>query len=160
MTPAPLRRAGRRLAHGLHRAAWVLQLLLLGTWAQAQQAPGAASAPPLVFKAESDASLPGPQQWIVATLLCFAALFAAVWWLRRQHGLPRPSWGSGPDRLITVVARTALTQQTQLLVVDHGQRRLLLSVGPAGTQVLRDDPHPDLPPAQPAAPATTPPGAP
>lgn len=157
MTPAPLRSTGRRVAQWLHRTAWALQLSLFGTWAQAQSA---ASAPPLVFKAESDASLPGPQQWVTATLLCFAALAAAVWWLRRQSGLPRPMWGNSPDRLITVVARTALTQQTQLLVVDHGQRRLLLSVGPAGTQVLRDDPHPDLPPTQPTAPATTPPGAP
>jgi hypothetical protein len=35
--------------------------------------------------------------------------------------------------------RRALTAGTQLVVTRYAGRRLLLSVGPAGTQLLRDD---------------------
>jgi hypothetical protein len=42
--------------------------------------------------------------------------------------------------LIDVLETRSVGTQTQLVVTRYAGRRLLLSVGPAGTQCLRDDP--------------------
>lgn len=136
----PPRRLEVQRCVALGVASMVLTLAASSALAQA-----AASAPPLVFKAESDAAVLGPQQWLTATLLCLLGLAVAVWWLRRRTGLGTPLWSSPTPRALAVVERIALTPNTQLLVVDHADRRLLLSVGPTGTQMLRDGPRPDRP---------------
>lgn len=67
-------------------------------------------------------------------LLILLLLIAAALLLKRRL---RP----GPHRtgLLEVTERCALTSGTQLVVTRYAGRRLLLSVGPAGTQLLRDD---------------------
>jgi flagellar biogenesis protein FliO len=62
-------------------------------------------------------------------------LVAAVLLLKRRL---HQSW-QRPTGLLEVMERRALTAGTQLVVTRYAGRRLLLSVGPAGTQLLRDD---------------------
>jgi flagellar biogenesis protein FliO len=138
---------------GAMRAMGALTGCLGLTIAHAQEA---ASAPALAFKPVSESTLPGPQQWAVATLACLLALLVAVWWLRKQGGRLHKTWGTRQDRLVVVVERTPITPQTHLLVVDHGDERLLLSVGPAGTQLITRHQRPSVVAAQPSAPSSPP----
>jgi hypothetical protein len=82
-----------------------------------------ASAVALPFKPAEDPGLPSGPQWGLALVLCAMA----VGW-KRQGGL------------LDVVESRALGPQAQLHIVRYGGRQLLLSVGPTGTQCLRDDP--------------------
>lgn len=105
------------------------------------EASAGASAP-LPFKTAAAAELPSASEWLLAVLLCAALLAALVWVLRRQHG--KPQWGRQAG-LMKILDRQTLTTQVQLVVLQYGQRQLLISVGPAGTQCLRDDRRDDLP---------------
>lgn len=108
----------------------------------------AASAPRgLPFRPESDTALPGAPQWTLAIFACAAALALALWWLRRRgHAAP---WAQPAGRLITVLDRTALSPQVNLVAVRYGSRRLLLAVGQTGAQCLRDEPLADAAPDTP-----------
>lgn len=95
-------------------------------------APGGSGAIP--FRAPDDASLPlgtSATAWLVVAVL----LLAGVWAVLKRRAQP---WQRGPRRL-EVIERQALTPNTQLVITRYAGRRLLLSVGPAGTQLLRDD---------------------
>ena len=100
------------------------------------QAVTGASAP-LPFKTAPAADLPSASEWLLALLLCAALLMGLLWLLRRRQG--KLQWGR-QAQLLKVLDRQALSAQVQLVVLQYQGRRLLLSVGPAGTQCLRDDP--------------------
>ena len=117
--------------------------LPLGETAQgAKGAPGTpqatAASAVIPFKPEEDPTLPSGPQWGLAILLCVAALGAALLVLRRRGG-NAIGW-KRQSGLLDVVESRALNAQVQLNVVRYRGRQLLLSVGPAGTQCLRDDP--------------------
>jgi Flagellar biosynthesis protein, FliO len=100
--------------------------------------PAANASAAIPFKPAEDPSLPSGPQWGLAIVLCMAALGAALWVLRRR-GNTANGWRR-QGGLLNVVETRALSAQVQLNVVRYGGRQLLLSVGPAGTQCLRDDP--------------------
>lgn len=95
-----------------------------------------ASAAAIPFKPVEDTALPSGPQWGLAIVLCVAALGAVLYQLRRRGAVAWKREGG----LLNVVETRALSAQVQLSVVRYGGRQLLLSVGPAGTQCLRDDP--------------------
>lgn len=97
----------------------------------------AASAVAIPFKPAEDTALPSGPQWGLAIVLCVAALGAMLYQLRRRRGAVTWKREGG---LLNVVETRALNQQVQLSVVRYGSRQLLLSIGPTGTQCLRDDP--------------------
>lgn len=99
---------------------------------------GTAASAPIPFKPDGDAALPSGPQWGLAVVLCLTALALIVWRLRRRGG-SSTRWPRGQGALIDVVEARALGAQTQLIVARYAGRRLLLSVGPAGAQCLRDD---------------------
>ncbi len=101
--------------------------------------PGTSASAAIPFKASDDAALPSGANWGLATALCFAALALMLWGLRRR-GLVSRAWPLDRAALIDVLETRSLGGQTQLVVTRYAGRRLLLSVGPAGTQCLRDDP--------------------
>lgn len=96
----------------------------------------AAASAALPFKPADDA-LPSGSQWGLAIVLCVAALAVAVLALRRRGG--QAVWRRTGGTLQVLESR-ALSPQSQLVVVRYGERQLLLCVGPAGAQCLRDDP--------------------
>jgi hypothetical protein len=98
-----------------------------------------ASATAIPFKPAEDPGLPSGPQWGLAIVLCALALGAALYLLRRRGGKLAVGW-KRQGGLLDVVESRALSPQAQLHVVRYGSRQLLLSVGPAGTQCLRDDP--------------------
>ncbi len=100
--------------------------------------PMTAASSPLPFKASAAADLPTASEWLLALLLCAALLAALLWLLRRQQG--KPQWGR-QSSLLKVLDRQALSPQVQLVVLQYHGRQLLLSIGPTGTQCLRDEPH-------------------
>lgn len=106
--------------------------------AQPSSAASAASAVALPFKPADDTALPSGGQWGLAVVLCLALLAALVLALKRRGGATAWRREAG---LVEVLERRALTAQTQLVVARYAGRRLLLSVGPTGTQCLRDDPE-------------------
>ncbi|MGM9485068.1 hypothetical protein ACS5PN_28015 [Roseateles sp. NT4] len=95
-----------------------------------------ASAAALPFKQVDDEAMPSGAQWGVTLMLCIALLAVLVLVLKRRGG--NPPWRKEAG-MVEVLERKALTAQTQLVVARYDGRRLLLSVGPAGTQCLRDD---------------------
>ncbi len=101
-------------------------------------ATSASASASIPFKPAEDTNLPSGPQWGLAFVLCAAALGVTLYALRRRgHGAV--AW-KRQQGLLTVVETRALTAQVQLHVVHYGGRQLLLSVGPTGTQCLRDDP--------------------
>ncbi|PTT79796.1 hypothetical protein DBR42_20710 [Pelomonas sp. HMWF004] len=100
--------------------------------------PAATASAAIPFKPAEDPSLPSGPQWGMAIVLCMAALGAALWALRRR-GNAAISWRR-QGGLLSVVESRPLSAQAQLSVVRYGRRQLLLSIGPTGTQCLRDDP--------------------
>jgi flagellar biogenesis protein FliO len=104
----------------------------------AEPAALAASAA-LPFKAATDTTLPGGSQWGLAVVLCCLALAAALWLLRRHGAASGTNWRRGRGAMVEVLETRLVAPQTQLVVARYGERQLLLSVGPAGTQCLRDD---------------------
>ena len=98
----------------------------------------AASAPALDFKRDVDPAMPGTPQWILAAVICVAALWIGVEILRRRGKVP--SLGRrGVHRLLSVEERTLIAPGVHLVVARYGSRRLLLSAGPQGVQCLKDD---------------------
>ena len=97
-----------------------------------------AASGPLPFKAAADTALPNGSQWGLALLVCCAALALLLWWLR-SRGAVSSAWPRGRLARVEVLEAHALGPQTRLVVARYGGRQLLLSVGPAGTQCLRDD---------------------
>lgn len=95
-----------------------------------------ASAAALPFKPVDDSALPSGAEWSVALVLCLALLAVLVVALKRRGG--HKPWRREPG-MVEVLERRALNANTQLVVTRYGGRRLLLSVGPAGIQCLRDD---------------------
>lgn len=87
------------------------------------------------FRPAEEAGLPvgasGASWFILVPLLLGAAGL-----LFKRRLLPRQHRAE----LLEVMERCVLTTGTQLVVTRYAGRRLLLSVGPAGTQLLRDDP--------------------
>lgn len=105
---------------------------------------GTSASAAIPFRAAEDDALPTGSQWGLAALLCLVALVLIVWNLRRR-GLVSKAWPRSRTALIDVLETRSLTGQTQLVVTRYAGRRLLLSVGPAGTQCLRDDPDGEAP---------------
>ena len=106
------------------------------TAAAASAAPSASatSAGTMPFRAPDDVAMPlgaVSAPWLLLVLLL--AMGAGAVLKRRM----RP-WKRQPG-LLDVDERCSLTNTTQLVVARYAGRRLLLSVGPAGTQLLRDD---------------------
>lgn len=92
---------------------------------------------PLPFKATDAAALPTAPQWGAAILLCLAALVAGIVALRRRGHAN--TWRRAVGLLQVIETRT-VGAHAQLAVVRYQGRQLLLSIGPGGTQCLRDDP--------------------
>jgi flagellar biogenesis protein FliO len=103
--------------------------------------PATTASAVIPFKPAEDPGLPSASQWGLALVLCAAALGALLYLLHRR-GKATVGW-KRPGGMLDVVERRTLTAQVQLQVVRYGERQLLLSVGPAGTQCLRDDPISD-----------------
>jgi hypothetical protein len=82
--------------------------------------------------------LPSGPQWMLALVLCCAALLLALWFLRRRGGASL-AWPRERAAIVQVLETRAVAPQTQLVVARYAGRQLLLSVGPSGTQCLRDD---------------------
>lgn len=101
-------------------------------------AASAAASASLPFKAAADTALPPASQWGVALLLCCGAL-ALVLWLLRRRGVAGTGWPRGRPAMVEILEARAVTPQNQLVVARYAGRQLLLSVGPAGIQCLRDD---------------------
>lgn len=99
-----------------------------------------ASTVALPFKPVDDTAMPNGVQWSVALVLCVALLVVVVLALKRRGGTSPWRREAG---LVDVLERRALDAHTQLVVARYAGRRLLLSIGPAGTQCLRDDPEGD-----------------
>ncbi|WP_457323213.1 flagellar biosynthetic protein FliO [Roseateles sp. P5_E11] len=100
--------------------------------------PGTSASAAIPFRVAEDTGLPSGSQWGLATMLCLVALVVIIWGLRRRS-LVSKAWPRGRSTLIDVLESRSLSGQTQLVVTRYAGRRLLLSVGPAGTQCLRDD---------------------
>jgi hypothetical protein len=100
--------------------------------------PATTASAAIPFKPAEDPGLPSGSQWGLALVLCAAAL-AALLYLLHRRGKVIVGW-KRPGSMLDVVETRALNAQVQLNVVRYGKRQLLLSVGPAGTQCLRDDP--------------------
>lgn len=86
------------------------------------------------FRAADDAAVPlgaAGAPWLLLVLL----LVLGAWVVLKRRASP---W-QRQSGLLEVTERRSLTNTTQLVVVRYAGRRLLLSVGPAGTQPLRDD---------------------
>lgn len=107
--------------------------------ASAVPASLAASAVALPFRPASEAELSTGASLALTSLLALA-LLAVAFLLSKRRGLAAPWRRAGRAGQLDVIERRALTPQTQLVVARYGTRRLLLSVGPGGTQLLRDDP--------------------
>ncbi len=107
--------------------------------ASAPSAPAAASAVALPFRPASEADLPTGTSLALTSVLALA-LLAVAYLLAKRRGLVTPWQRGSSTGQLEVIERRALTPQTQLVVARYGARRLLLSVGPSGTQLLRDDP--------------------
>ncbi|MDR7268207.1 flagellar biogenesis protein FliO [Pelomonas saccharophila] len=101
--------------------------------------PGTAASAAIPYRSADDAALPGGSQWGLAIVLCLAALALMLWGLRRRGGM-RSAWPRSREAWVDVLETRSLGTQTQLVVARYAGRRLLLSIGPAGTQCLRDDP--------------------
>lgn len=101
--------------------------------------PGAAASAAIPYRPADDVALPGGSQWSLAIVLCLAAL-AVMLWVARRRGVAGNAWPRGRSALLEVLETRNLGGQTQLVVTRYAGRRLLLCVGPAGTQCLRDDP--------------------
>lgn len=94
----------------------------------------AASASAIPFRASDDVTTPlgaTGASWMLLVLLLAIGAWAV---LKRRLRL----WQRQPG-LLEVNERCSLTSTTQLVVASYAGRRLLLSVGPSGTQLLRDD---------------------
>ena len=102
--------------------------------------PATAASTAIPFKPQEDPALPSAPQWGLAIVLCAAALGVALWVLRQRGARGAAPWKRQGEALLHVVESRALNAQVQLSVVRYGRRQLLLSVGPSGTQCLRDDP--------------------
>ena len=102
------------------------------------EAASAAASAALPFKAAADTALPGASQWALALVLCCLALGVALWLLRRRSAIAA-GWPRGRVALVEVLETRLVAPQTHLVVARYCGRQLLLSVGPAGTQCLRDD---------------------
>jgi flagellar biogenesis protein FliO len=103
-----------------------------------QGLPAVTASAAIPFKPAQDSSLPTGPQWGLAIVLCAAALGIALYVLRRRGRVPL-AW-KRQTGLLNVLESRMLSAHVQLHVVRYGDRQLLLSVGPAGTQCLRDDP--------------------
>ena len=121
-------------------------------WAEAGLAWGQASAPAIPFRSAMAGDTPEPQQWLLA-VLGSAVLLAALIFAIRRFGARLPRLAA-PHRHVKVIERTALAHGVQLMVVEYGERRLLLSVSAAGSTCLRDDPAGVASPTQPDGAAT------
>lgn len=117
---------------------WVAPTLAVAAWAAADVAWGQASAPAIPFRPGFAGDTPEPQQWLLAVLGSALLLIALIYIIRR-FGTRLPRFAA-TERQILVIERTALAHGVQLVVVEYGERRLLLSVSAAGTTCLRDDP--------------------
>ncbi len=119
----------------------------IALWAAVGMAWGQASAPAIPFRSAVTGDLPDPQQWLLAVLGCVLLLAALIFVIRR--------FGSRLPQLIAqqrhtkVLERTPLAHGAQLVVVEYGERRLLLSVTSSGGTCLRDDPVSAVPLPQP-----------
>lgn len=102
-------------------------------------APATSASAVIPFKPAEDTSLPSGSQWGLAVVLCAMALGASLYLLRRRGGKAVIGWKRPGVGQLDIVETRALSPQVQLHIVRYGGRQLLLSVGPAGTQCLRDD---------------------
>lgn len=103
----------------------------LGAVAETRPMATAASIP---FRSAEETGLPAGASGASWFILVLLLLVAAGLMLKRRL-IPKQHRAE----LLAVTERCALTTGTQLIVTRYAGRRLLLSVGPAGTQLLRDD---------------------
>lgn len=94
------------------------------------------------FRPSDDVSLPSGAPTALLSILTLALLAGALVLLKRRVLSTRRR---GEPQLLEVSERCALTPNTQLVVTRYAGRRLLLSVGPTGTELLRDDAEKDTP---------------
>lgn len=152
MTPVRLPHGARRAGRGF-AAALVLGLLLLQppVPARADEPPAAANAPAAATPAAAPAArastamplgasgaathpVEGPSflPMGVALLLVLALMGAAVWVLRRAGLAPQ----GGDNRLLRVVSQLPLGPRERIVIVEAGERWLLLGVGAGGISRL------------------------
>lgn len=106
-------------------------------WIKAGVAWGQASAPTIPYRSAVTGDTPDPQQWLLAVFGC-ALLLAVLIFAIRRVGLRVPRLAQ--KRHVRVLERMPLAHGAHLMVVEYGDRRLLLSVTAAGSACLRDDP--------------------
>jgi flagellar protein FliO/FliZ len=148
--PAPasrMRRALRRLAAAaLLVVAAPAALGYVDVEARAAAAPGASAAPALP-SATAPATVPRPIEGpsfapMGVSLLVVLALMAAVLWALRRAGLaPRP----GTPGLLRVVGQLSLGPRERVVIVEAGERWLLLGVGAGGISRLASLSKSELP---------------
>ncbi len=126
--------------------------LTIALWAASGLAWGQASAPAIPYRSAMTGDTPDPQQWLLAVLGC-ALLLAALIFAIRRFGARLPRLAA-QQRHTKVLERTPLAHGVQLMVVEYGERRLLLSVTAAGSTCLRDDAVSAVAPVQPSGAGT------
>lgn len=112
--------------------------LAVALWLAVGAAWGQASAPAIPYRSAVTGDTPDPQQWLLAVLGCGLLLAVLIFAIRR-FGLRLPRLAV-QQRHVKVLERTPLPHGAHLMVVEYGERRLLLSVTAAGSTCLRDDP--------------------
>ncbi len=149
MIPSPLGGLHRRIAGPLFAALLASALLPLPVRAEAQAPAAEASAhpaapsaaqpaagqgllPPTASAASHAAEAPSfaPMGWSLAAVL---ALMAGLLWVLRRAGLAPRAGGAGPLRL---VGQLSLGPRERLVIVEAGERWLLLGVGASGISRL------------------------
>ena len=110
----------------------IAPLLLISASVQAQ-----ASAPSIPYRSTAGSDAPEPQQWLLVIVGCALLLLVIVFLLRR-YGSRLPVISTSTKR-VRLVERAVVAHNVQIVVVEYDQRRLLLSVSPAGAHCLRDD---------------------
>ena len=110
----------------------IASLLLIAASVQGQ-----ASAPGIPYRSTTGSDAPEPQQWLLVIVGCALLLLVIVLLLRRYGS--RLSATSTFAKRVRVMERSVIAHNVQLVVVEYDQRRLLLSVSPAGAHCLRDD---------------------
>ncbi len=106
----------------------ILKSTLLASWSMAPAALAQAGVTPLP---RSMATSPDVVQLVVSLLLILALIIGAAWAVKRFQLLGPRNTGS-----LRIVSSLALGPKERLLLVEAGERRLLLGVSSAGIVTL------------------------
>ena len=72
-------------------------------------------------------------RWLVSLLFVLALIYAAAWYLRRL-----PAFGPKPEQSMRVVSALSVGTRERVVLVQVGERRLLLGVAPGRVSFIRD----------------------